>query len=94
MDEVAENNKAPPVVALSIGSGLLSRITPAYQHESQTLPVEEDTTIAKLLDRIGLPQELALLIVLNDTLVVRTAVATQRLSNGDRLSLMPPIHAG
>lgn len=81
-------------MALSIGSALLSRVNPTYSKASQQLDVTNDTTVADILNTVGLSQDTALLIVLNDTMVTRTILSTQRLANGDRLSLMPPIHAG
>ncbi len=81
-------------VALSIGSALLDQVSPAYRAESQRINVEEDTSVAEVLIRIGLSTEQSLLIVLNDTLVTRPAINTQLLTDGDNLSFMPPIHAG
>jgi len=81
-------------VALTIGSALLSKVDEKYSASTQTLSLNDVTTVADVLDHIGLSQETMLLIVLNETMVPRTMVSTQSLSNGDSLSLMPPIHAG
>ena len=81
-------------ITLSIGSALLERINPAYRQSSQPLDVSEHTSVADILATLGLNQDTALMIVLNDTMVARTVLTTQRLTHGDRLALMPPIHAG
>jgi len=81
-------------VALTIGSALLSKVDARYSASNQTVSLDDVTTVADVLNHIGLSQETLLLIVLNDTMVPRTNVQTQSLSNGDSLSLMPPIHAG
>lgn len=89
-----EDGSATHSVALSIGSALLSKVDAQYSASTQTLSLANITTVADVLDHIGLAQETVLLIILNDTMVPRTNVQTQPLTNGDSLSLMPPIHAG
>lgn len=81
-------------MALSIGSALLGRVKADYAFASQELSVDDKTSVANVLELLGLDPETALLIVLNETMVARTAIHTKRLADGDKLSLMPPIHAG
>jgi len=80
--------------ALSIGSALLDQVKPEYRAASQHFALTDNTTVADVMESIGLSSQLSLLIVLNDSLVTRPNVSSQRVSNGDNLSLMPPIHAG
>lgn len=94
MSDHTENKSATHSVALSIGSALLDQVDPAYRAASQHLSITGDTTVSDVIERIGLPTQASLLIVLNDTLVTRPNISTQLLTNGDNLSFMPPIHAG
>lgn len=89
-----EHDSATHGVALTIGSALLSKVNADFSQSSQTLALTDIDTVADVLDHIGLSQDTVLLIVLNDTMVPRTSVQSQSLTNGDSLSLMPPIHAG
>jgi len=81
-------------VTLTIGSALLNKVNAQFGVSTQTLSLAEITTVADVLEHIGLTQETVLLIILNENMVPRTDVQTQLLSVGDKLSLMPPIHAG
>lgn len=85
---------SPNSVELALGSALLSRVDEPFRVSAQTLSLANINTVADVLAHIGLNPDAMLLIVLNDTMVPRTGVLTQTLTNGDRLSLMPPIHAG
>jgi len=81
-------------VALSIGSALLDSVDEPYRLESQTLSVESPISVEACMTQIGLSTDRSLLIVLNDTMVRRPDIGSRLLANGDRLALMPPIHAG
>ncbi len=81
-------------ITLSLGSGLLSKVDESYRDTSQTLAISEGITIDSVLNRLGLPSNMAVLVILNDALVQPSQFALQALTNGDRLSVMPPIHAG
>ena len=89
-----ENGSATKGVALTIGSALLSKVDAQYRVSTQTLSSSDVKTVADVIALIGLSPETVLLIILNETMVPRTSVQTQSLTNGDSLSLMPPIHAG
>lgn len=81
-------------ITLSLGSGLLSKVNEDYRETSQAVAIDEGMTVDIVLQRLGLPSNMALLVILNDALVQPSQLALQALTNGDRLSVMPPIHAG
>lgn len=81
-------------VALSIGSALLDHVHPEYRAASQRISIRENTTVHDVVDLIGLSTQGSLLIVLNDSLVTRPQLNSQRMANGDELAFMSPIHAG
>lgn len=58
---------------------------PVFQH---TLP--EGATVQTLVSRLNVPEELASVIVLND----RSADFDDPLSEGDRVTLIPPLAGG
>jgi len=90
----SKNESATQSVALSIGSALLDQVKPEYRAASQHFSVTGDTTVADVLESIGLSSQASLLIVLNDSLVTRPDVSSRQVSNGDNLSFMAPMHAG
>ena len=92
--DAEKNGNATQSVALTIGSAILSKVNSEFSLSTQTLSLATITTVADVLKHIGLAEDTVLLIVLNDTMVPRTTIQTQQLTNGDKLSLMPPIHAG
>jgi sulfur carrier protein ThiS len=47
-----------------------------------------------LLENLGIPKEQRLLTILNGAVVPADAYPTTELSDGDEISLMPPIQAG
>ena len=75
--------------------GAMVQFAPANRAGSRhVLDLEDSTTIQSLLDQLEVPAEQPLMIILNDTMVARPDYATTLLSDGDALSLMPPIQAG
>jgi len=75
--------------------GAMVQYAPADQPGSQHLmTLNQQTTVQDLLDKLHVPVEQPLMIILNDTMIARPEYATTVLSNGDALALMPPIQAG
>jgi sulfur carrier protein ThiS len=93
-DERLSDDNSEARITLSLGSGLLSKVNENYRETSQAVAIDEGMTIDIVLQRLGLPSNMALLVILNDALVQPSQLAHQALANGDRLSVMPPIHAG
>ncbi len=81
-------------VNLKLG-GAMVQYAPANQTGSRhVLNLDQNTSIQTLLDRLDVPAEQPLMIILNDAMVARPEYESTLLSDGDALSLMPPIQAG
>lgn len=75
--------------------GAMVQYAPADQPGSrQVFDLEKQTTVQDLLDKLGVPVEQPLMIILNDAMIARSDYAATVLTNGDALALMPPIQAG
>lgn len=66
----------------------------AARSNNHTCNVTVDTSVQMLLDQLQIPAEQPLMIILNSAMVTRPDYNTTLLSDGDALSLMPPITAG
>lgn len=58
------------------------------------LTVAEGATPADVLDRYGLDVAEGFLVMVDDEVVVPSAVATRRLGAGDLLTILPPLKGG
>ncbi len=79
--------------------GAMVKYAPPVQNSANlknnhTVNVSTDTSVQMLLDDFQIPAEQPLMIILNSTMVARPDYNTTLLSDGDALSLMPPITAG
>ena len=75
--------------------GAMVQYAPSDQPGSRhVFELNQDTTVQDLLDKLKVPAEQPLMIILNDAMVARPDYATTMLTNGDALALMPPIQAG
>ena len=61
---------------------------------NHTVNLTSDTSVQMLLDDLHIPAEQPLMIILNSAMVARPDYSTTLFSDGDTLSLMPPITAG
>lgn len=84
----------PVEVNVKLG-GAMVQYAPADRPGSKhVFELQQDTTVQDLLDRLQVPVEQPLMIILNDAMIARPDYATTVLTNGDALALMPPIQAG
>lgn len=75
--------------------GAMVQYAPANHSGSRhVLDFDKETSVQDLLDRLQVPAEQPLMIILNDAMVARPDYVTTVLANGDSLALMPPIQAG
>jgi len=75
--------------------GAMVQFAPAGQPGSRhVFKLDQKTSVQDLLDKLLVPVEQPLMIILNDAMVARPDYATTVLANGDALALMPPIQAG
>ena len=61
---------------------------------SADIVASDGLTLFNLLQNLGIPEEQRLLVILNGAVIPAEAYKTTSLSDGDDLSLMPPIQAG
>jgi len=75
--------------------GAMVQYAPSNQPGSKhVFELVKQTSIQDLLDHLSVPAEQPLMIILNHAMVARPDYSNTLLSNGDNLSLMPPIQAG
>ena len=75
--------------------GAMVQYAPAGQSGSRhIIELNQQTSVQDLLDQLHVPVEQPVMIILNDAMVARPDYGSTLLSNGDALSLMPPIQAG
>jgi len=74
-------------------SGLIARLVPgSAEGTAMTLP--DGATLSGLMARIGLPGDETYLIIVNDSTVTRDRYGTFLLSDGDSISIVPPLRGG
>ena len=74
---------------------MLRDYLPAERHGvTSHLDLPAAVNIAEILDRLGIPPAWRQLVVLNDEEIPRSAWATTRLKDGDRLAVFPPVAGG
>lgn len=75
--------------------GAMVQYAPSDQPGSRhVFELDQETTVQDILDKLSVPVEQPLMIILNDAMIARPDYATTVLTNGDALALMPPIQAG
>ena len=75
--------------------GAMVQYAPSDQPGSRhIIELNHEISVQDLLDKLKVPDEQPLMVILNDAMVARPDYATTMLSNADALALMPPIQAG
>jgi len=81
-------------VNVKLGGAMVQYAPPDQPGSRHVFELHQKTSVQDLLDRLQVPVEQPLMVILNDTMVARPDYATTVLTNGDALALMPPIQAG
>lgn len=81
-------------VQVKLGGAMVQYAPADHPGSRHVFNLEKETTVQDLLDRLQVPAEQPLMIILNDAMVARPDYATTVLANDDNLALMPPIQAG
>ncbi len=81
-------------VHVKLGGAMVQYAPPDKPGSKHVIELDQETTIQDLLDKLRVPVEQPLMVILNDAMVARPDYATTVLTNGDALALMPPIKAG
>jgi len=74
-------------------SGLIARQVPGSA-DGTTISLLNGTTVSGLMTRLGLPGDETFLVIVNDSTVPRDRHGTFELSDGDRISIVPPLRGG
>lgn len=83
-----------PVIEV-VASGALAARLPAGERPGRArIEMPSGSSVADLLDRLGVPPERAVLVILNGTVIPPDRRDAHVLAHGDALSLAPPIRAG
>jgi len=81
-------------VKIKLGGALVKYAPPDFSGVSDTVTLNDNSSVQGALDHFSIPSEQPLMVILNDSMVARPDYAATVLANGDTLSLMPPITAG
>lgn len=81
-------------VTVKLGGAMVKYAPQGQPGSTHTLELPASQSIQTVLDDMQIPLEQPLMVILNDAMVARTEYASKLLSDGDKLSLMPPIQAG
>lgn len=74
-------------------SGLMARHVPGSANGVE-MNLLEGATIGGVMTRLGLPGDQTYLVIVNDSTVPKDKRASHKLSDGDRISIVPPLKGG
>lgn len=74
-------------------SGLIARHVPDSAKGTK-MTLLDGTTVSGLMTRLGLPGDETYLVIVNDSTVGKERYGTFVLSDGDRISIVPPLRGG
>jgi thiamine biosynthesis protein ThiS len=76
-------------------AGTIGRYLPAGSSgNTAQLDMAEGATPLQVMERLGMPPEGGYLVILNNTVVPKAERAERKLSDGDRLAIVPPLKGG
>lgn len=81
-------------VSVKLGGALVEFAPAGHSGNTHTMSLDVQTSVQDILEQLAVPAEQPLMVILNDSMVARPDYSTTLLTNGDQLSLMPPIRAG
>lgn len=81
-------------VALKLFATLGDYLPPERKGNVVALEVDEGTTVQALIDRFGVPERLAHLVLVNGVYIPPAQRAAHRLVDADELAVWPPVAGG
>lgn len=81
-------------ITLKLFASLSQYLPSASAGNEAVLEVEEGATPAHVLDRYGVPERLAHLVLINGVFVPPESRSSSSLNEGDELSVWPPVAGG
>ena len=74
-------------------SGLIAKFVPGSA-DGVELSLIEGATVNSLMTRLGLPGDDTYLVIVNDSTVPKDKRSNYKLSDGDRIAIVPPLKGG
>jgi len=74
-------------------SGLMAKLVPGSASGAE-VDLLDGSTVSSLMTRLGLPVNETYLVIVNDSTVPRDKRTTFKLSDGDRIAIVPPLKGG
>jgi thiamine biosynthesis protein ThiS len=74
-------------------SGMIAKIVPGSA-DGIEVKLLDGASVSSLMTRLGLPGNETYLVIVNDSTVPKDHRATHRLSDGDRIAIVPPLKGG
>jgi len=81
-------------ISVKLGGAMVKYAPQGQPGNTHNIDLTESKSVQSILEKLKVPAEQPLMVILNDTMVARTDYANTLLSEGDTLALMPPIQAG
>jgi len=81
-------------IAFKLFATLTDYLPPNRKGNVLSLDVDEGTTVQDLIDRFGVPEKLAHLVLVNGVFVAPSQRATHALQENDELAIWPPVAGG
>lgn len=74
-------------------SGLIAKLVPGSASGVE-IDLADGSTVSSLMAKLGLPSSETYLVIANDTTVPKDKRSDHKLSNGDRVAIVPPLKGG
>ncbi len=81
-------------VKVKLFASLAGHLPPGAANHTAELRLEEGTCVQAIIDRLGVPEPLAHLVLINGEFVPREQRPTRALAENDELAVWPPIAGG
>ncbi|MFK7892098.1 MAG: MoaD/ThiS family protein, partial [Granulosicoccus sp.] len=81
-------------IELTLGGGFVKYLPEGVSGNRYSTTCADACSVAQLMNQLGIPEETARMAILNGNLLQEHSYPTAILSEGDELSIVPPIQAG
>jgi molybdopterin converting factor small subunit len=81
-------------ITLKLYATLGEYLPPGQQHNAVDIDIDDETSIAEIIERFHLPEKLVHLVLVNGVYIAPAARAGRMLRDGDVLAMWPPVAGG